>query len=92
MFDVSVAFEKRLDKCHYDVLPPCHMLFTTVPVKLILYGMLLYGLCQVNVLGGEGVTFVSLIVNVITSENYLTSLIPTCARKCGCKTSEGKFC
>ena len=58
----------------------------------LLYGMLLYGLCQVNVLGGEGVTFVSLIVNVITSENYLTSLIPTCARKCGCKTSEGKFC
>ena len=50
MFDVSVTFDKSWDKLHTDVLPLCHLLFTTVPVKLLLHGLLLYGPCQVNVL------------------------------------------
>ena len=37
-----------------DVIPPYNLLFTTTPVKLILHGILLSGICQVNVLGGGG--------------------------------------
>ena len=59
MFDVSVAFEKRLNKFHSDILPPCHLLFTTLSVKLLLHGLLLSGLCQVNVLGGGGRIFLA---------------------------------
>ena len=48
------VFEKRLDKRHTDVLPPCLLMFTTVTVKLTLHGLLLYGLCRVNFLGVGG--------------------------------------
>ena len=80
MFNVYVASEKISDQFHPDVITPYHPSFTTVPIKLILYGLLLSGMCQVNVQGGGGgVTFVSLIVNVRTSQNDLLRSIPTCA-------------
>ena len=75
-FDVSVAFDKRLDECHPSVLPSCPPLFTNVPVKLLPNGLILYGLCQVNFMG-QGVELLSLIVNVRTSENDPSRSIPT---------------
>ena len=65
MFGVSVAFDKRLDKCHHGVIPLCHLLFTTVPFKLLLHDLLLSVLFQVNGLGG-GVAFFLLVGNVRT--------------------------
>ena len=57
VFDVSVAFDKMMDKRHSDIITPCNPLFTTVPVKLLLHGLLLYGLYHVNVLWGGGGAF-----------------------------------
>ena len=77
MFDVSVEFEKRLDKHHPDVLPPCHTFFTTVLVKLLLLGLLLSGLCQFNVLGVGGVAFsCSFSMSEPVKIIYQTQLLP----------------
>ena len=54
MFNVYVASEKISDQFHPDVITPYHPSFTTVPIKLILHGLLLSGMCQVNVQGGGG--------------------------------------
>ena len=89
MFDVPLAFEKRLDKVHLGFFTPFHPLSTTVPFKLLLLGLILSGLCLVNVVGG-GLAFFLIIDNVITSENDISISIPTCAIKGGCKIDEGR--
>ena len=45
VFDVSTKFDIFLNKYNPDVIPPCNLLFNTVPVKLLLNGLILSGMC-----------------------------------------------